>query len=102
MRPKKPRWIDFEPPVTYYKPSGIPLRFLAEVILTPDEVEAIRLKNVEELDQVECAERMKISQSTFQRILTAANKKIAQALIEGKAIRIEKPTATSNYKRKEG
>lgn len=90
MRPRKPRCINFDPRVTYYKPRGIPLRFLDEVILKPDEVEAIRLKNVEDLEQVECAKKMKISQSTFQRILISANKKIAEALIEGKAIRIEK------------
>ena len=48
------------------------------------------LKNVDELDQTSCAKKMKISQSTFQRILVSANQKIAKALVEGKAIKIEK------------
>ena len=89
MRPKKGRCIRFNPHVTYFKPRGIPLRSLKEVELKHDEIEAIRLKNVKKLDQHACAKKMNISQSTFQRILSSANKKIAEALIKGKAIRIE-------------
>ncbi len=89
VRPQKKRSIAFNPLVTYYKPRGIPLAQLEEVILSHDELEALRLKNIENLDQIICAEKMGISQSTFQRILKNAYKKISIALIEGKAIRIE-------------
>ena len=88
-RPRKLRLVNFEPGVTYFKPRGIPLSLLKETVLTVDELEAIRLKNYQGLEQVDCAKKMKISQSTFQRILASANKKIAEALIEGKAIKIE-------------
>lgn len=88
-RPKRLRWISFAPDVTYYKPRGIPLRMLKEVSLGVDELEALRLVDLEGLGQVEAAERMNISQSTFQRILTTAHQKVSEALIRGKAIRIE-------------
>lgn len=89
VRPRKIRRIRYSPGVTYFKPRGIPLSALSEVNLNHDEFEAIRLKNVKGLDQHACAKKMKISQSTFQRILSSANQKIAEALVEGKAIRIE-------------
>ncbi len=78
----------FKPNVTYFKPQGVPLRFLEVVKLTLEEVEALRLKNIEGLDQIECAKKMNTSQSTFQRILSSAYKKISVALINGKAIEI--------------
>lgn len=87
-RPKKRRCIRFNPKVTYFKPRGIPLRSLDEVELNHDEFEAIRLRYIEDLEQIACAKKMKISQSTFQRILNSANKKTAEALIKGKAIKI--------------
>jgi uncharacterized protein len=89
-RPRLYRKIKFEPDVTYFKPRGVPLRFLEVMHLTLEEVEALRLKNVEDLDQIECAKKMNTSQSTFQRILSSAYKKISTALIEGKAIEIRK------------
>ncbi len=64
------------------------MRFLEEVELSLEEMEAIRLKNVQGLGQTEAALKMKTSQSTFQRILVSAYKKIAEALVEGKAIKI--------------
>jgi predicted DNA-binding protein (UPF0251 family) len=88
-RPKKWRCVSFNPEVTFFKPAGIPLRFLEEVRLSIEEAEAIRLKDTEELEQEQCAERMKISRPTFHRILASARKKIADALLNGKAIRIE-------------
>jgi len=87
-RPRLCRRINFNPTVKYFKPQGIPLRLLEEVELTSEELEAIRLKNTENLGQIEASDRMKTSQSTFQRILSSAYKKIAEALIEGKAIKI--------------
>lgn len=88
-RPPKRRRVEFVPSITYFKPAGIPLRQLEEVCLTIDEVEALRLKDVEGLDQEDAAERMSVAQSTFQRILVNARSKVAQAIVEGKAIRIE-------------
>lgn len=87
-RPIKKRKIDFDPNVTYFKPRAVPLSTLEEVDLGVDELEAIRLCDLKNLDQVEAAQKMKISQSTLGRILCSARKKIAQALIYGKAIKI--------------
>lgn len=58
-----------------------------EEILKVEEIEAIRLKDLANLKQDECAEMMKVSRQTFQRILSEARAKIARALVEGKAIR---------------
>ena len=90
VRPIKPRRISFNPNVTYFKPRAVPLSMLDEVDLGVDEIEAIRLCDFKEQNQVEAAKKMKVSQSTFQRILGSAHKKIAEALIEGKAIKITK------------
>jgi len=87
-RPKKNRRLDFDPSVYYFKPRGIPLRNLNEVILERDEVEALKLHDVDELEQIEAAKKMNISQPTFGRILDKAYKKIARAIIKGEAIRI--------------
>jgi predicted DNA-binding protein (UPF0251 family) len=81
--------VEFLPSVTYFKPAGVPLAQLEEVRLTVDELEALRLKDVEDLDQHACAARMNLAQSTFQRILSTARAKLARALVEGKALRIE-------------
>lgn len=89
-RNKIPRNVCFSPGVYYFKPQGIPLRLLSEVVLLSDEVEALKLYEVDGFEQKVAAEKMKISQPTFARILNSANKKIAMALIEGKAIRIER------------
>jgi predicted DNA-binding protein (UPF0251 family) len=88
-RPTKWRRVASIPEVTYFKPAGIPLRALEDVALTVEEVEALRLKDLEGLQQVECARRMHISRPTFHRILRSARRKIADALINGKAIRVE-------------
>lgn len=88
-RPPKCRRVGFLPDVTVFKPQGVPLRELEEEVLTVEELEAIRLKDLEGLQQEECAEIMQISRPTFQRDLTSAREKIARALVEGRAIRIE-------------
>lgn len=89
-RPQKPRKIKFDPNVTYFKPRAVPLSRLEEVDLSMDELEAVRLHDLGDCNQTSCAKKMKISPSTFQRILASAHKKIAGALVEGKAIRIWK------------
>jgi len=89
-RPIKPRRVFFDPNVLYFKPRAVPLSILEEVDLSIDELEALRLCDLNDLEQAEAAKKMKISQSTLQRILTSARKKVAEALIEGKAIKIKK------------
>lgn len=90
IRPFKPRCLRGNARATYFKPQGIPLRNLNEIILEPDEFEAIRLHAHEDLNQIDAAEQMNISQPTFARILNRAHQKIAYALVKGTAIRIEK------------
>ena len=88
-RPLKCRRVAYMPGITYFKPAGIPLRDLAEVRMSIEEAEALRLKELEGLEQEQGAEKMNVSRPTFQRILTSARKKAADALLNGKAIRIE-------------
>ncbi|MDD4568581.1 MAG: DUF134 domain-containing protein [Tepidanaerobacteraceae bacterium] len=88
-RPPKWRHVEFIPDITYFKPAGVPLRQLDEVVLTVEELEALRLKDLGGLEQEPCAERMNISRPTFIRIINSARKKVAEALVKGKAIRIE-------------
>ncbi|AEE90456.1 conserved protein of unknown function [Tepidanaerobacter acetatoxydans Re1] len=88
-RPPKWRHVEFIPDITYFKPAGVPLRQLDEVVLTVEELEALRLKDLEGLEQEPCAERMNISRPTFIRIINSARTKVAEALVKGKAIRIE-------------
>ena len=64
------------------------MRNLEVTEISIEELEALRLKNVKNLDQNECAKKMNISQSTFQRILSEARKKVSNALVNGKAIKI--------------
>jgi len=89
VRPRLCRRVRFQPDVTYFKPRGIPLRHLEETILNVEEFEAVRLKDLEGLEQEEAAKKMKISQPTFHRLVLSARKKIADAIVNGKAIRIE-------------
>jgi len=88
---RQPLWrrVDFIPQITYFKPAGVPLTNLQEVRLSVEEAEAIRLKDMEGLEQEECAQRMNISRTTFSRVLGSARQKMADALLSGKAIRIE-------------
>ena len=89
MRPIKERHIEKMPPVTLFKPAGVPLFAVDEMVITVEEMEAIRLADVEELDQGPASLRMGISRPTFHRILTKAHTKIAQALWQGKSLRVE-------------
>jgi len=87
-RPRLRRRVCFNPRVDYFKPRNVSMRSLDVVELSMEELEALRLKNILGFDQNQCAKRMKTSQSTFQRILASAYKKISKALVEGKAIKI--------------
>lgn len=88
-RPRLCRRVCFEPNVTYFKPAGIRIIDLEELNLTVDEFEAVRLKDLLGLEQEEAAKKMDISQPTFHRLISSARKKIADALINGKALKIE-------------
>jgi predicted DNA-binding protein (UPF0251 family) len=87
-RPEKLRRIRCCTASYYFKPKGIPMGDLEEIYLASDELEAIRLADRDELFQEEAALKMNISRATFGRILVRAHKKIADAIISGKAIRI--------------
>jgi len=89
MRPKKTRWIKCTPKERCFRPLCKPTHKLEGVILTLDEFEAVRLACLEELKQVDAAKLMKVSRPTFSRILTSAQRKIADGLVNIKAIRIE-------------
>lgn len=89
VRPKKNRIVSNQPEVSYFKPRGIPLRDLDEVILSVDEREALRLADLEDYSHADAGERMAVSRATFGRILQSARKTVADALIHGKAIRVE-------------
>lgn len=88
-RPVKWRRVNLLPRAIYFKPTAVPLYMLEEVQLAVEELEALRLKELEGLEQEECAQQMNISRPTFQRILNSARRKVADALINGKAIKIE-------------
>lgn len=88
-RKKCLRYIAEHPEVTFFKPAGIPLKKLKEVVITLDEFEALRLADAEGKYQNEAAELMQISRQTFGRIISTARQKIAKALLEGNSIKIE-------------
>ena len=95
-RPVKNRRIENLPEYTYFVPLGRRKCEIEEMLIKVEEFEAMRLKDVEELNQEECAERMQVSRQTFQNIIDSARKKIAIALIEGKAINISGGNYTRN------
>lgn len=88
-RPTKWRRVAFIPEIAHFRPVGVPQSILDVVLLSVEEAEAIRLKDLDGLQQEECAERMRISRPTFHRVLESARAKLADALINGKAIKIE-------------
>jgi uncharacterized protein len=87
-RPKKERCVGCLPNSSYFKPKGIPIFELEEISLTIDEVEAIRLADFDGRYHEDAAAEMKISRATFGRIVKEARHKIAEALIQGKALKI--------------
>jgi len=88
-RPRLKRRIQFTPRATSFKPKIADEGFFEPIKLTLEEAEALRLKNVVGLDQTKAAKIMKTSQSTFQRILTSAYRKVSQAIINGQEITIK-------------
>jgi len=86
--------VQRKPSFVLFKPAGIPAKSLQAITLTICEFEALRLNDLERIGQIATAKKMRLSQPTLQRILIEARKKIARALVEGKAIKIE----GGNYK----
>jgi predicted DNA-binding protein (UPF0251 family) len=95
-RPIKYRRVENLPEYTYFVPAGRRKCEIEDIIIKVEELEAMRLKDIEELNQEECAERMHVSRQTFQNIIDSARKKIATAIIEGKAINISGGNYTRN------
>ena len=89
MRPKKTRWIKRLPGERCFKPVCKPLSRLEGVYLTLDEFEAVRLADLDGMKQVDAAKKLRISRPTFSRIVSSARNKIADGLVNIKAIRIE-------------
>ena len=96
--PRPPKWrkVEFIPNIQHFIPLDIQAKDMEENVLRIEEVEAIRLKDLEKLEQEECAVKMEISRQTFQRILNTGREKIADSIINGKAIRIEGGNFTRN------
>lgn len=89
VRPKNYRKVEYLPGTVYFKPQGIPPRKLQEERITLDELESLRLADVEGLYHEQAATKMGVSRATFGRIVQAARRKIASALVMGRAIRLE-------------
>ena len=87
-RPFSSRHISVSPAVSTFHPSGLPIENLAEVVLTLDELESLRLADHERLYHEEAARRMNVSRPTFSRIIESARRKVAGALVLGMSIRI--------------
>ena len=88
-RKEKIRWIENQPPVSAFKPAGVPAGVLQRLTLRLDEYEAVRLADYEGLKQEEVAERLGVSRATVSRILENARCTIVAALVDGKALFIE-------------
>ncbi len=86
-RPKKPRFVSGYPTLTAFIPEGVPVA--GEVFLSVEELEAVRLSDFESLDQESAANLMEVSRQTYGRILAHARSIISEALVTGKALKIE-------------
>ena len=88
-RPRKRRRLRQPPKSAVFKPLGAPLESLVQITLLHEELEALRLADLEGRHQSEAAQQMGVSRSTFQRVVTEARLKVAQALVKGAALQIE-------------
>lgn len=98
-RPKKSRCVTCDPNAVYFKPRGIPLAELDEVTINLDELEAIRLADCQGLYHEEAARKMGVSRPTFGRIVGSARRKVAEAIVHGKALQIEGPSGNQNERK---
>jgi predicted DNA-binding protein (UPF0251 family) len=104
-RPKKCRLVGCSPGCYYFKPRGIPLFRLQEITLSLDELETLRLADEKGLYQEDGASRMGVSRATFGRILKGARQKVAEAILQGKALRVglsEEVDIVKNFMKKGG
>jgi len=88
-RPRKCRRIGFVPICYKFKPAGIPGSELEEVLITLDELEAVRLADLEQLYQEDAAQKMEISRQSFGLIVASGRQKIADTIINGKLLKVE-------------
>ena len=88
-RPVNCRQVDRLPASTYFKPRGVPKSSLTVQVLTLDELEALRLADMEGLYHSAAAQNMGVSRQTFGRIIDNAHRKVAQALVQGQALEIK-------------
>jgi predicted DNA-binding protein (UPF0251 family) len=88
MRARNRRKVRYDYKNMYYKPQGVPLNQLGEVVISPEELETLRLRYVENLSQIDAAKKMGLSQSQYQRDLVNTLGKITNALVNGDAINI--------------
>lgn len=95
-RPRKQRVVNNRPEVNFFKPQGVPLRTLKQVVLTEEGLESVRLADSLNLSHEQAAEKMNISRPTFSRLVAESRKIIADALINGLAIKIEGGNFTIN------
>lgn len=89
VRPKKCRYILRRPRVMFYKPRGVPMRSLGCVEITADELESLRLADLEGLSHEDAGKLMNVSRATFGRIVASARRKVAEGLINMKAISVD-------------
>ncbi len=88
-RPRCPRKVEKEPKADYFKPRGIPAKDLEQITISPEEIEALRLVDLKDMNQKEAAKKMNISRKTFWKDLKNARKKVTEALVNSKAIKIK-------------
>ncbi len=88
-RPRKPRRLYELPKTDYFKPRGIPLRNLATIEITPEELMAMKLVDVDGYNQEKAAKAMNVSRKTLWVELMSARKKVADAIFNGKALEID-------------
>jgi predicted DNA-binding protein (UPF0251 family) len=88
-RPRQSRKVNYSPRVTYFRPDGVGFKASNDVVLAKDEIEALRLVDFRKEPQTSAARSMKISQPTLSRTLETARRKVSEALVTGKAIKIE-------------
>jgi predicted DNA-binding protein (UPF0251 family) len=87
-RPRCSFRVRYCPKTRFFKPDPAPSTDLHVIDLSPEETEALRLKNIKDLDQNEAALAMNVSQSTFQRVLASAHKKVSEAVVYGRPLRL--------------
>lgn len=85
-RQKKPRHCKCSFKGKAFKPTGIPMSEVEQIPLSRDELEAMKLCDLDDLTQEEAGAKMGVSRGTVQRILSVARKKVVTALARGKAI----------------